>query len=95
MFLSLSSSIVYVRTDPSVCMARLQTRQRPEEITVDSIYLSNLHNLHEQWLCSSEKIVRERRISTVVIIDGNRTQEEVFEDAKVQIQNFLNNKQMT
>jgi deoxyadenosine/deoxycytidine kinase len=75
-------------------MERLQARNRPEEITVDLTYLSNLHNLHEQWFCPSEKNVQEGVIPSVVVIDGNRTKEEVFEDAKAQIQHFLDSRGM-
>jgi deoxyadenosine/deoxycytidine kinase len=72
-------------------MERLKDRQRSEEMTVESTYLFDIHNLYEQWFCPSEKFVREVH-PPVLVIDGNRTNEEVFKDAKTQIQNFLSNK---
>jgi hypothetical protein len=76
-------------------MDHLKARQRSEEVTVGMDYLSNLHQLHEQWFCPSENTVKEGRKSTVLVIDGNRTEKEVFEDAKAQIQNFLDSKRMS
>jgi deoxyadenosine/deoxycytidine kinase len=86
--------LVYLRTDPSKCMERLQARQRSEEATVPLSYLTDLHNLYEHWFCPSEKIVQEEVTRSLVIIDGNRTKEEVFEDAMAQLQNFLEKRRM-
>lgn len=42
--------IIYLRSDPKVCQARLKTRNRPEEKEVPLEYLQSLHTRHEDWL---------------------------------------------
>ncbi len=86
--------LVYLQTDPSRCMERLQARRRSEEDTVPLDYLTNLHNLYEQWFCPSGKTGQDGTMSNVIVIDGNRTKEEVFEDARAQIQYFLDNRRV-
>lgn len=41
---------VYLRAQPSTCMARLRKRGRPEEASVPVDYLEQLHSRHEEWL---------------------------------------------
>jgi deoxycitidine kinase len=42
--------IIYLRSDPDVCQARLESRNRPEEQAIPVEYLRALHTRHEDWL---------------------------------------------
>jgi deoxyadenosine/deoxycytidine kinase len=44
------TSVVYIRTTPDVCAARIGTRARVGESTVDLPYLAGLHEAHERWI---------------------------------------------
>lgn len=41
---------VYVRTEPTTCLQRLQKRGRAEESSIPLDYLQQLHSRHEEWL---------------------------------------------
>ncbi len=75
-------------------MERLKRRQRPEETTVSITYLRNLHQLYEQWFCPSENIMLGDTKTPIVVIDGNRTKEEVLKETQTKIQHFLTSKGM-
>lgn len=42
--------IIYLRSSPETCMARLKQRSRTEEATVSLDYLKSLNQRHEDWL---------------------------------------------
>lgn len=42
--------VVYLRTDPQTCLARVMGRGRPEEAGLTLSFLQDLHQLHEDWL---------------------------------------------
>jgi deoxyadenosine/deoxycytidine kinase len=42
--------IIYLRTDPRVSFSRLTNRARLEENSTSLEYLTQIHNLHEDWL---------------------------------------------
>jgi len=44
--------VVYLRTSPEVALERLQKRGRPEEKTLTLDFITNIHQLHENWLIS-------------------------------------------
>lgn len=41
---------IYLKTDPAICMERIQRRARNGELSISPDYLMRLHNRHEQWL---------------------------------------------
>ena len=43
------TKIIYLRTDPEVCMERIKKRNRSEEKDLDIEYLKKLHTKHEEW----------------------------------------------
>lgn len=42
--------ILYLRTQPETCYRRIVQRCRPEEQNITMDYITDLHNLHENWL---------------------------------------------
>ena len=42
--------LIYLRTDPEICMERIMRRNRTGEEGIKLSYLEKLHKLHEEWL---------------------------------------------
>ena len=55
--------IIYIKTSPENCHARIITRNRKGENNIPLVYLQNCHTYHEQWLQQSNV--------KIVTIDGN------------------------
>lgn len=60
---------IYVRTSPVVCMDRIQRRARPQEMNIAPAYIKRVHDRHEAVFHDN-----------CVIVDGNRSKEEVCAD---------------
>ncbi|XP_014670367.1 PREDICTED: thymidine kinase 2, mitochondrial-like [Priapulus caudatus] len=60
--------IVYLRTRPEVCLARMYERDRKEENKVPLAYLNGLHELHENWLVRQ---VTVKPPAPVLVLDAN------------------------
>jgi deoxyadenosine/deoxycytidine kinase len=65
--------VLYLRTDPTRCYERLQTRHRPEEMEISHRYLSNLHEAHEEWISCAP--------FPVIYLNGELPSQEVLRDA--------------
>lgn len=72
--------IVYIRTDPDVCLKRMTMRARECENLVDIEYITHIHNKYEAMM------QREDMGSIIFTIDGNQDDATVFQD----ICKFLN-----
>ena len=72
--------IFYLRTNPETCLERLRMRGRPEETQSVSLdYLQKIHDLHEIWLAdTANNINRFYRPSSVIIIDGDQSLDDVY-----------------
>jgi len=65
--------IIYLRTDPKKALERVNSRARAEEDGVPLSYLTDLHNLHEDWLVDQKLPLP----APVIIIDANKDFEEM------------------
>lgn len=73
--------VIYIRTDPEVCMSRMKTRGRDCEKEVPLDYLSAVHNKYEELFpLNKSNIVPSNTPRMVHIINGNRPHDEVYED---------------
>ena len=57
--------LIYLRTDPEICLFRIAKRKRSGEGGINLSYIEKLHKLHEEWLIDGENVC------DVHIIDGN------------------------
>ena len=57
--------IIYLRTSPEIAMTRIQSRNRTGEQNITLEYLTNLHELYDDWLIYK----REERNVVVIAID--------------------------
>lgn len=73
--------MIYLRTDPNVCLERMQTRGRQCEKGVPIEYLEGVHKKHEimvEALESNAYAFSENKI-IVFIVDANKDKDEVVE----------------
>ena len=63
------AGFIYLRTSPEKCFERLQKRDRSEEKIVPLSYLQKLHDKHEQWLASPEKIAAYLKDIPALVLD--------------------------
>lgn len=79
-FVSFSFSIfvnpVYLRTTPEVVFDRMKVRGRSEETSVSLDYLTQLHNLHEDWLIHG----RRHRPAPVLVLNADLELEKINEE---------------
>jgi deoxyadenosine/deoxycytidine kinase len=66
--------IIYLQTDPLICMDRIINRKRTGEENITLKYLEKLHKFYEEWLLNNPK---------VIIIDGNKENLEINELNKI------------
>jgi deoxyadenosine/deoxycytidine kinase len=45
--------IIYNETSPEVCMERIGVRNRKGESLIQKVYIEQLHQKHDEWLCAS------------------------------------------
>ena len=67
--------IVYLRSSPATVFERMQIRGRNEEGRVQLKDLTEIHNLHESWLCNGSESACE-----VIQIDANLSAAEVVKE---------------
>jgi len=65
--------IVYLRTTPEVVYNRMKARGRSEESTISLKYLTELHQLHENWLIHGLR----NRPAPVLVLDGDLELEDI------------------
>ena len=75
--------IVYLRTTPETVFERIKNRCRKEETAIPMDYLTQLHNLHEDWLINQTKFSVN---APVLVLDANEGHMEMIDQ-------YENNKQ--
>lgn len=72
--------IIYIRTDPKVCMQRIHTRSRECELSITQKYLDSIHEKYESLM---ENINNNNTFKKIKLftIDGNQSQDEVVKQA--------------
>ena len=68
-FADIEVRYLYLRTDPIICLGRLQSRNRKEESSIKLPYLEQLHAELDEWLVMNAQSC----------IDGAKNKEEVLE----------------
>ena len=60
------AGVVYLSTDPAVCMSRIASRSRTGEDQLTEAFVQSCHNHHERWMRQEE-----RSGTKVMTIDAN------------------------
>ena len=71
-FSKLPKKIIYLRTNPLVCLARIKTRGRETETNISIDYLNKLHTKHEKYLIETPPDCN------IITINGNMSEELVY-----------------
>jgi deoxyguanosine kinase len=66
------SGFIYLKTDPTISLARIKQRSRNEESNISSDYLFSLHQQHEDWLVHKKNIDTNIIDVPVLILDCNQ-----------------------
>ena len=77
--------LIYIKTDPEVCMNRMKTRGRSCETGVSLEYLKSINDKYETICCQSSFVNTDYtngKQCRVYVVDGNRSAEEVYESVK-------------
>jgi len=65
------TKLVWVNTEPQLCLDRITKRNREGEDLIPIEYLDNCNNMHTNWLNKEEN---------VTILDGSKTVETIFDE---------------
>lgn len=68
--------LIYIKTDPSICMKRMQERGRQCEQGVSSEYIQAIHDKYEQLVSEINSNIH------LHVVDGNQNKEKVVDDVK-------------
>jgi deoxyadenosine/deoxycytidine kinase len=75
--------VIYVKTDPEVCLQRMQSRGRHCEDGVPIEYLRGVHDKHELMISNSDY----KNKTVIHVVDGNRDKEAVY----AEVMSIINN----
>jgi len=73
--------VVYLRSTPSVCMQRLQSRSRDNEQTIELQYLSQIHSEYDNAYYNCP-------VSSVIVVDADEDEEFVYDQVKKHMKQF-------
>ena len=77
--------VVYIRTEPSICLQRIVARGRAEESMIDLKYLQDLHNVYESK-CTS--VFMPNKCENMLILNGSHSIEYNVNRVKQKIANL-------
>lgn len=73
--------IIYIRTDPTICVERMKQRARECEKEVPLEYIEAVHKKYEEMI--------KKNSFGVFIVDGNKSKDEVFNDVERIVRSIL------
>lgn len=68
--------IIYIQTDPDICLERIKSRSRECEDNISMEYVQSLHNLYERFY------EKHKYSKNIIVIDGSKSSAEVYESCK-------------
>ncbi len=83
---------IYLKSDPTVCLNRIQKRNRSGESNITLSYLEQIHRVHEDFLVTKKRILPELAMIPVLVLDGNipfSTSKTLFNEFCDQITEFM------
>ena len=99
------NGFIYLKTDPEVCLRRIEKRHRSEESSVSLDYLKMIHQKHEAWLIERQEIDIRLKDVPVLVLECNKDFENNVNDQErhmqkisdffgiLPIQDFVKNKE--
>ena len=82
-FHTLPNKIIYLQTDPEVCLERIKTRGRESEVNITIDYLEKLHLKHQKFLKDNAPDCE------IITINGNQTEDKIYKEIFSLIENGL------
>lgn len=76
--------LIYIRTDPDICVQRMKERARCCESNVSLDYIRDVHRKYEDLVCNAELMAG----ICLHIVDGDQNKEKVFEDVKKIVEQY-------
>lgn len=92
-FFSLSSAFpqishfIYLRSNPELCLERINKRDRPEENKLSLEFLTSLHHLHEELFVGG----RIQLPGSVYIVDATKNIKDMEKELEIVMENLLLN----
>lgn len=75
--------VIYLKTDPRICLERMRKRDRESERNINLEYLEAIHTRHEELFAA------DPHYQQLIVIDGNRDADTVFADVLHQLKNIV------
>lgn len=80
----LPKNIIYIKTNPEICLKRIKERNRSgEDIPLN--YLEEMDKLYNELYLNEENLQKLSKDIKVIIIDGNKNKEEVLKEVEEKI----------
>lgn len=74
---------IYIRTEPSVCLSRIESRNRDSENNISLDYIKELHDSYENF----------SRIHKIThIVDGSKSRDVVYNEVRQIMEEIINNR---
>ncbi len=77
--------LVYIKTDPKICVSRMKQRGRACEMSVSEDYIESVHQKYEE-LINNKEVMKD---VTIHIVDGNQEKDKVYSDTLDIIKTYI------